>query len=161
MACKINRCGRVKTRWTLAETTVQFRVMWRLFVAFLLSITPALAQENATAYEALRVVGTQLGDDALNHIVSVTGIEGDPQPDKWNVILENPGGRGGVREVQVADGRIVSDRTPGRAGSTEGTTIDTARLNLDSNGVYAVARHTAEKSHTQFATVSYTHSAHQ
>jgi hypothetical protein len=158
MACKIDRCGRVKTRWTLAETTVQFRVMWRLFVAFLLSITPALAQENATAYEALRVVGTQLGDGALNHIVSVTGIEGDPQPDKWKVILENPGGRGGVREVQVADGRIVSDRTPGRsvAGSTEGTTIDTARLNLDSNGVYAVASHTAEKSHTQFATVSYT-----
>jgi hypothetical protein len=158
MACKIDRCGRVKTRWTLAETTVQFRVMWRLFVAFLLSITPALAQENATAYETLRVVGTQLGDGALNHIVSVTGIEGDPQPDKWKVILENPGGRGGVREVQVADGRIVSDRTPGRsvAGSTEGTTIDTARLNLDSNGVYAVASHTAEKSHTQFATVSYT-----
>jgi len=132
--------------------------MWRLFIAFLLSITPALAQENATAYDALRVVGTQLGRGALNHVVSVTGVEGNPQPEKWKVILKNPGGRGGVHEVQVADGRIVSDRTPGRsvAGSTEGTSIDTARLNLDSNGVYAVASHTAEKSHTQFATVSYT-----
>jgi hypothetical protein len=132
--------------------------MWRLFPAFLLLITSALAQENATAYEALRVVGSQLGRGALNHIVSVTGVGGNPQPEKWKVILENPGGRGGVREVQVADGRIVSDRTPGRsvAGSTEGTTIDTARLNLDSNGVYAVASHTAEKSHAQFATASYT-----
>jgi hypothetical protein len=132
--------------------------MWRWFAALLLLVTPALAQEDATAYEALRVVGSQLGRGALNHIVSVTGVGGDPQPEKWKIILENPGGRGGVREVQVADGRIVSDRTPGRsvAGSTEGTTIDTARLNLDSNGVYAVASHTAEKSHTQFATASYT-----
>jgi hypothetical protein len=158
MACKIDHCTPVKTRWTLAKSAVQFRIRWRLFAAVLLSVTPALAQENATAYEALRVVGTQLGEGTLKHIVSVTGVEGDPQPEKWKVILENPGGRGGVREIQVADGRIVSDRTPGRsvAGSTEGTTIDTARLNLDSNGVYAVASHTAEKSHTHFATVNYT-----
>ena len=154
MACK-NR--HVKTRWTRAKTAVQFRTMWRLFAAFLLSITPALAQENATAYEALRVVGGQLGRDALNHVVSITGVEGDPQPEKWKIILEDPDARG-VREVQVADERITSDRSPGRraAGSTEGATIDMARLNLDSTGAYAVASHTADKSHTSFATVDYT-----
>jgi hypothetical protein len=132
--------------------------MWRLFPAFLLLITPALAQENATAYEALRVVSAQLGSDTLNHIVSITGVEGGPQPEKWKIILEDPGGRGGVRELQVADERVTSDRSAGRraAGSTEGATIDMARLNLDSSGVYAVASHTAEKSHTEFATVSYT-----
>jgi hypothetical protein len=132
--------------------------MWRLFAAFLLSITPALAQENATAYEALRVVGGQLGRDALNHIVSITGVGGDPQPEKWKIILEDPGARGGVRELQVADERIASDRPPGRraAGSTEGATIDMARLNLDSTGAYAVASHTADKSHTSFATADYT-----
>jgi hypothetical protein len=132
--------------------------MWRLFPAFLLLITPALAQENATAYEALRVVSAQLGTDTLNHIVSVTGVEGGPQPEKWKIILEDPGARGGVRELQVADERVTSDRSAGRraAGSTEGATIDMARLNLDSSGVYAVASHTAEKSHTEFATVSYT-----
>jgi len=132
--------------------------MWRLLAAFLLSITPALAQENATAYEALSVVGTQLGRGALSHIVSVTGVGGDPQPEKWKIILEDPDARGGVRELQVADERIASDRPSGRqaAGSTEGATIDTARLNLDSSGAYAVASHTAEKSHPQFTTVSYT-----
>jgi hypothetical protein len=144
-------------QWTPTQTVVQFCGMWRSLIALLFLVTPVWAQENATAYEALRVVGTQLGDGALNHIVSVTGIEGDPQPDKWKVILENPGGRGGMRELQVTDERIASDRPGGRqaAGSTEGATIDTARLNLDSNGAYAVASHTAEKSHTQFATVSY------
>jgi hypothetical protein len=137
---------------------VQFRGMWKSFAIVLLFVTPALAQENATAYEALRVVGTQLGRGALNHIVSITGVEGDPQPEKWKIILEDPSARGGVREVQVADGRIASERTPGRsvAGSTEGATIDTARLNLDSTGAYAVASHTAEKSNTRFATASYT-----
>jgi hypothetical protein len=132
--------------------------MWRSFGALLLLVTPALAQDNATAYEALRVVGAELGSGALNHIVSVTGVEGDPQPDKWKIILEDPGARGGVRELQVTDERIASNRPADRraTGSAEGATIDMARLNLDSSGVYAVASHTAEKSHTQFTTVDYT-----
>src|SRR6266481_8559147 len=107
--------------------------MWRTLVVLLLLATPVCAQENATAYEALRVVGTQLGRGALNHVVSITGVEGNPQPEKWKIMLENPGARGGVHEVEVADGRIASDRAPSRsiAGSTEGATINTARLNLD------------------------------
>jgi hypothetical protein len=131
--------------------------MWRSFGALLLMVTPALAQENATAYEALRAVGNQLGSGALDHIVSVTGVEGNPQPEKWKIILEDPGARGGVRELQVTDERIASNRPASRRaiGSTEGATIDMARLNIDSTGVYAVASHTAEKSHTQFATVDY------
>jgi hypothetical protein len=161
--CKLNRfrrsfkCTRVKTRWTLAETAVQFRMMWRLFPAFLLTITPALAQENATAYEALRVVSTQLGRGALNHIVSLTGVEGDPQPEKWKIVLEDPDARGDMREIQVANDRIVSDRPAGHraAGSAERATIATAHLNLDSSGAYAVASHTAELSHANFATVDY------
>jgi len=131
--------------------------MWRSFAALLLFVTPALAQENATAYEALRVVGSELGRGSLNHVVSITGVKGDPQPEKWKIVLEDPDGRG-VREVEVADGKIDSDRQPSRsvAGSTEGATIDTARLNLDSTGAYDVASHTADLSHANFATVDYT-----
>src|SRR5437899_8241082 len=70
----------------------------RWFVVFLLLATPALAQENATAYEALRVVGSELGKGALNHIVSITGVKGDPQPKKWKIILEDPIGRASCRE---------------------------------------------------------------
>src|SRR6266852_6558165 len=119
--------------------------MWRSFVALLLLATPVCAQENATAYEALRVVGAQFGRGALNHVVSITGVKGDPQPKKWKIILEDPDGRG-VREVEVADGKIHSEHRPGRsvAGSTEGVTIESSRLNLDSSGAYAVASHTAE-----------------
>jgi hypothetical protein len=131
--------------------------MWRWLVLLLLFATPALAQEKATAYEALRIVGTELGRGALNRVVSITGVKGDPQPRKWKIILEDPGGRG-VREVEVADGKIDSEHRPDRSvvGSTEGATIDTSRLNLDSSGAYEVASHTADLAHTNFATVDYT-----
>ena len=131
--------------------------MWRLWVVLLLFVSPVLAEENATAYEALRVVGRELGRDALPHIVSIIGTKGDPQPERWKIILEDPDG-GGPRELQVADGKIDSEDRSDHdvAGSTEGATIDMSRVNLDSSGAYAVASHTAEASHTSFATADYT-----
>jgi hypothetical protein len=132
--------------------------MWRVcVVGFLLLAAPAWAEENATAYEALRVVGSEFGRDALHQIVSMTGHKGDPQPEKWKVILEDPEGRG-VRELQIVDGKIDSDERGDRdvAGSTEGATINVSLLNLDSSGAYAVASHTAEASHADFATADYT-----
>jgi len=132
--------------------------MWKSFAALLLLVAPVLAQEHATAYEALRVVGTQLNRDFVSHVILVTGVDGDPQPETWKILLDDPRVRGGLRAVEVRNGRIDSERTPVRSvvGSSEGATINTARLNLDSSGAYAVASHTADKSNTRFATVSYT-----
>jgi len=130
--------------------------MWRVWVGLLLLATPVWAEENVTAYEALRVVGSEFGPDALQQIVSMRGSKGDPQPEKWKIVLEDP--QGGVRELEIADGRISSNDTGDRdvAGSTEGATIDVSQLNLDSSGAYAVASHTADASHTSFATADYT-----
>ncbi|HEY2680223.1 MAG TPA: hypothetical protein VGI59_02795 [Candidatus Udaeobacter sp.] len=131
--------------------------MWRVWFGLLLLATPVWAQGNATAYEALRVLGSELGRDALHEIVSIRGIKGDPEPERWRIVFEDPQG-GGVRELEIADGRIESDNEAARdvAGSTEGATIDVSRLNLDSSGAYAVASHTAEASHINFATADYT-----
>ena len=128
-----------------------------MWVGLLLLATPVLAEENATAYEALRVVGEELGRDALHQIVTITGTKGNPQPEKWKIAVEDPQGRG-VRELQIADGKIASDDEADHnvTGSAEGATIDVSRLNLDSSGAYAVASHTAEASHTSFATADYT-----
>ena len=119
--------------------------MWRVWVGLVLLATPVFAEGNATAYEALRVLGSEVGRDALHQIVSIRGTKGDPQPAKWKIVVEDPQG-GGVRELEIADGRIDSDNKADRdvAGSTEGATIDVSRLNLDSSGAYAVASHTAE-----------------
>jgi len=131
--------------------------MWRVWVGLLLLATPVFAEENATAYEALRVLGSEFGRDALHQIVLIRGTKGDPQPEKWKIVVEDPQG-GGVRELEIADGRIDSDHEADRdvAGSTEGATIDVSRLNLDSTGAFAVASHTAEASHASFATADYT-----
>ena len=122
----------------------------------MLVATPVWAEENATAYEALRVLGSEVGHDTLQQIVSIRGTKGDPQPEKWKIVVEDPQG-GGVRELQVAGGRIDSDDEADRdvAGSAEGSTIDVSQLNLDSSGAYAVASHTAEAAHTNFATADY------
>jgi hypothetical protein len=132
--------------------------MWRVgIIGSLLLAAPVWAQENATAYEALRAVGREFGRDAVHQIVSITGTNGDPQPEKWKVILEDPEGRG-VRELQIIDGKIDSDESGDRkvTGSSEGATIDVSQLNLDSSGAYAVASHTAEASHINFETADYT-----
>jgi hypothetical protein len=134
--------------------------MRKAFFALLLSAisAAAFAQERPTAYEALRVVGNRLNRDYVNHVISVTGVRGSPQPETWQILVEDQHARGGVREIEVSHGRIVSERTPVRTvvGSTEGARIKTARLNLDSSGAFAVASHTAEKSNALFSTASYT-----
>src|SRR6202171_3185849 len=132
--------------------------MWKSLLASLSLAATALAQENPSAYEALRVVGTQLNRDMMSRVISVTGVDGDPQPKMWKILVGDRRANGGVREITVEDNRIASQRVPNRsvAGSTEGATINTARLNLDSTGAYSVASHTAETSHVTFSVVSYT-----
>jgi hypothetical protein len=132
--------------------------MWKFLLALLLATGPILAQENPSAYEALRVMGTQLNRALVNRVVSVNGVDGDPQPRSWKILVEDRNTPGGVSEIVVEGDRIASQRVPNRsvAGATQGATINPARLNLDSTGAYSVASHTAETSHVTYALTSYT-----
>jgi len=132
--------------------------MWKFLLASLLLAAPVLAQENASAYEALRVLGTQLNRQLVNRVVSVNGVDGDPQPRTWKILVEDKSAANGVREIVVEDNRVVSQRAPNKSvvGSTQGVTINTSKLNLDSTGAYTVAAHTAETSHVTFSLTSYT-----
>src|SRR2546423_10368803 len=132
--------------------------MWK-FLLGLLFIAPAIfAQENPSAYEALRVIGTQLNRQLVNRVVSVAGTEGDPQPRTWKILVEDKNAANGVREIVVEDNRVVSQRAPNKSvvGSTQGATINPSKLNLDSTAAYTVAAHTAETSHVTFSLTSYT-----
>jgi hypothetical protein len=132
--------------------------MSKWFTALLLLATPVFAQERPTAYQALRTVGTQMNRELVNHVISISGTNGDPQPETWKVLLDDKKASGGVREVEVTNGRIVSERTPLRSSveGSLGAVIDTAKLNLDSSGAFTVAKQTADKSHVTFATADYT-----
>ena len=132
--------------------------MWKFLLAILLPAGPLLAQENPSAYEALRVIGTQMNRQLVNRVISINGTDGDPQPRTWKILVEDRNATGGVREIVVQDNRVASQRVPNRSvvGTTQGATIDTAKLNMDSTGAYAVASHTAETSHVTFSLTSYT-----
>jgi len=132
--------------------------MWKLLLALVFLATPVLAQENPSAYEALRVVGTNLNRAMMNRIISVSGVDGDPQPKAWRILVADKSADGGVREIVVEDNRVASQRIPNRSvtGTSEGGTINTGKLNLDSTGAFTVANHTADTSHVVFAYVSYT-----
>src|ERR1043166_1181134 len=132
--------------------------MWKFLIGLLFLATPIFAQENSSAYEALRVMSTQLNRQLVNRVVSVNGLEGDPQPRTWKILVEDKNAANGVREIVVEDNRVVSQRVPNRSvvGSTQGATINTSKLNLDSTGAYTVAAHTAETSHVTFSLTSYT-----
>src|SRR5437773_2749376 len=126
--------------------------MWKFVGLLILLATPAFAQEHPTAYEALRAVGKNLNRDFVQHVISVSGTNGNPQPETWKILLDDPRARGGVREVEVSNGKIVSERTPLRSSveGSLGAVIDTAKLNLDSSGASTVARQTAASSRVNF-----------
>ena len=152
--CKIG--DPIQKRWTVGGSGCSVSRMWRTLAAIALFATPALAQERLTAYDALRVVGVHINRDAVNHVISMTGTHGDPQPETWRVLIDDRRGNGGIREIQVRNGQVASERPSSVVGSSEGATINTARLNLDSSGAFQVASHIAEKSGTRFDTASYT-----
>lgn len=128
--------------------------MGKTFAVLFLMVVTGQAQTtaNITAYDALRSVGTQLGRDAVNRVISLSGTDGNPQPRTWRIFLAEGSG---VRQVTVTDGR-VSTASAGAANPTKSATIDTTKLNLDSSGAYEVASKTADTSHIPFSLVSYT-----
>jgi hypothetical protein len=132
--------------------------MLKSFAAlFLLSASLVPAQTNPTAYDALRTMGNQLNRDYVNRVVSVTGLNGNPQPSTWRILVDDPHAQG-IREVEVKGGRVTSNRISDRniVGTARGATINPAHLNLDSSGAYEVADRTADSSHVPFAYVNYT-----
>jgi hypothetical protein len=147
---------RIETDWTSRESGCSVSRMWKTLAALVLLVTPALAQERLSAYDALRIVGVHINRDAVNHVISVTGTHGDPQPATWRILIDDRRGNGGVREIQIKNGQVASDRPSSVVGSSEGATIKTSRLNLDSSGAFQVASHIADKSGTRFDSASYT-----
>ena len=156
MVRSTNKNANTRLDTTTNRATIS-RMLKSFAALFLLSASTVFAQTNPTAYDALRIVGNQLNRDYVNRVVSVTGRDGNPQPSTWSILVDDPKAQG-IREVEVRDGRVTSNRMTSRniVGTAQGATINPARLNLDSSGAYEVASHTADSSHVPFAYVNYT-----
>lgn len=110
-----------------------------------------------SAYTALRAIGTGDNQALLNHVIQVQGVKGDPQPATWKIVVDDPNARGGVREIEISKGRIVSEHTPVRAyaGTSSNIVMDFKRLNLDSAGAFTIANQEATKHNVGFDSVDY------
>lgn len=112
----------------------------------------------ATAYEALQTIKQARGDAILKQLIEVRGETGQPQPQSWTILMNDPTARGGVREFVVTGSEIASERTPLHGDTSAGklSALDFARLNLDSDGAFKLANQQAATKKIGFHTVDYT-----
>jgi hypothetical protein len=123
-----------------------------LSLGFLLAAV-CVAQAADTAYSALRVIGKRDGQDVLNRVVELRGRGGAPHPAVWKVIIDEPRARGGVREIEVQQGKIIGERTP--TSRRTGPAMNFNQLNLDSEGAFTIANQEAQKTNLPFDRVNY------
>ena len=115
------------------------------------------ASFGATAYEAMRAAAKERGDVILKRVIELRGLDGTPEPLLWQVALDDPLARGGVRVMDVKEGKVVGERTPVAGYATTGETsiISLQQLNLDSSGAFRVADKAATEQQIGFDRVDY------
>ncbi len=128
---------------------------WLFFLLLGVALAPGFIFAQDTAYKALRAVGTQRGEKALNHVVAIVGQSGRPQPVAWRVLLDDPAARGGARELDIVSGQVSSERTPSRPPASGSAPIDLTKLNLDSDGAFRTAEKEASRNQVGFDSVNY------
>ncbi|MEA3210184.1 MAG: hypothetical protein QOE70_3241 [Chthoniobacter sp.] len=127
--------------------------MKSLFLLGVLLALPLAGRAADTAYSALRVYGKKEGEQALHRVVEVRGSKGAPQPATWKLVVDDPAARGGVREIDVQNGRIVGQRMP--TGRDSGAVMNFNQLNLDSDGAFTIVNQEAEKRGVTFDRLDY------
>jgi hypothetical protein len=114
-----------------------------------------ISHAQATAYAALRTVGSSRGEKVLSQLLAVSGEGSNAQPTRWKIWIDDPAARGGVRELEVSGNQITSERTPVKSEWAGGKDMDLAHLNLDSDGAYQVVTQEAKKKGIEFSKLQF------
>ena len=126
-----------------------------LFVCGSTILFAVTGHTQVTAYAALRTVGSSRGEKVLSQVLAISGEGSGAQPNRWNVWIDDPAARGGVRELEVSGNQITSERTPVKSEWAGGKDMDLAHLNLDSDGAYQVATQEARTKGIEFSKVQF------
>lgn len=130
-----------------------FAAMKRLLILVAVLATQLTAHAVDTAYTALRAYGKKEGEKSLHRVLELRGRNGAPQPTMWKIVVDAPDARGGIREIDVQNGRIVGQRTP--VSRDVGQVMNFNQLNLDSDGAFTVVNQEAGKRRTTFDRLDY------
>lgn len=130
-------------------------ISWLLAMGFLFAGSSAWAGD--TAFAALRALKEQR-PELLSKMVEIEGARGATQPDSWTFLFQDPTARGGVRELILQSGAILSERTPlrGYSGVGDLPVMAVDRLKLDSNAAFLLANQEAVRLGAGFHWVNYT-----
>ncbi len=136
---------------------ISFRLRLWLVVAVITLFLPTLLPAQQTAYDAIEAVKKAKTSEAATRFLEIRGVQGATQPLVWVVAVEDPLARGGFREFEVSDGRILSERTPVRPGEQRPplVPINMSLLNMDSDGAFIAANNIAKEMQVSFDSANY------
>lgn len=120
---------------------------------FLLSLLSA-AETSSSALQALKDTARP---ELLTGLAEVKGKEGIPQPGEWIVLCNDPSAHGGIRELTIVSGHIVSERTPMGEYAGEGDLphlIVTPTM-IDSGAIFKIVDREAKAAHIGFDSIDY------
>ena len=123
---------------------------------FLLGAASLSAAPAGPAFAGLQAIAS-LPSASASQVVEIRGERGEPQPAEWLVVLHDSSARGGMRELTMANGRILSERTP-LHGSTDIAALapmSAAKLKFDSDAVFQIAQREAERNQVGFDRIDY------
>ena len=128
-----------------------------ILLILLVCTSSAFAGNAGSAILALRAVADQ-PSAADARIVELKGERADPMPAEWQILLADPSARGGVREVSVANGAIISERTPlkGFQNVAEMPAIQTSEVSVDSSSLFQSVQEQANEARVGFHWLDYT-----
>lgn len=130
--------------------------MKAVWCSLVLIVLQTLCPARETAYQAMRSLAAHRGQKILSQVIELRGTDGAPQPSTWKIVLDDPVARGGVREFQVRQGNILSERTPvNEHAGVNPACVDVTKLNLDSSGAFTVAEAEARNQKVGFDSVDY------
>lgn len=112
------------------------------------------AETSLSAIQALKDCGRS---DLLTGLAEIKAKDGVPQPSEWIVLCNDPSTHGGVRELTISNGHVVSERTPmgefaGEGGLPHLTITPTT---IDSGAVFKIVDREAKAAHLGFDSIDY------
>lgn len=122
------------------------------------SIFASAASATAqTAASALSIIEKEKGSALIGNLIEIKGQRGEPQPPAWIFRFNDPAARGGLREIVVQGGQILSERTPVRSFGATGDlpTIPIKSLNLDTRAIFNIANQSAIRQGVGFHWLDY------
>jgi hypothetical protein len=129
-----------------------------LLSLFFLGATIARLSAAETATSAIQALRESGRPEMAAALVEVKGEHGEPQPEEWVLLCNDPTAQAGIRELTIKDHHIISERTPMRHFEGEGTLpqLDPTHITMDSGAVFKAANSEAKNHRIGFDSLNYT-----